>query len=184
MARVKSWWRLKRVRHRDAVVLSVLSAALLLAGQLPLQRGLYEEYLLPVVHEPFLLIFDVILLLLAYTSYYGGILVLLGGVNFLWGQASRGRFLLSLGLGIGSIGLLKQVSLAVLTSGSPIMAIVYFATSLTGLGLTVGCASYVLMHEYALMLKKHARSKWRQWRRTRRPQPDRRKARRSTPNRG
>ena len=183
MARVKSWWRTKRIFHRDAVALSVLSAALLLAGQLPLQQNLYDEYLRPVVHEPLLFLFDVILLLLAYTSYYGGILVLLGGINFLWGQASRGRFLLSLGLGIGSIGLLKEVALAILTSGSPVMVIVYFATSLSGFGLLLGCASYVLMHEYTLMLKKHARSKWRAWRRARRPQPARRKSRGSAAGR-
>ena len=183
MARVKSWWRTKRIYHRDAVALSVVSAALLLAGQLPLQQGLYDEYLRPVVHEPFVFLFDVILLLLAYTSYYGGILVLLGGINFLWGQAGRGRFLLSLGLGIGSIGLLKQVALAILTSGSAARVIVDFSTSLTGLGLIVGCASYVLMHEYALLLKKHARSKWRAWRRARRPQPARRRTRRSAAGR-
>ena len=177
MPRVKSWWRLKKTRHRDAVVLSVISSALLLAGQLPLQQDLYQEYLLPVVHEPLVFVFDVVLLILAYTSYFGGILVLLGGVNFLWGQASRGRFLLSLGLGIGSIGLLKELALAVLSTSSPVSVIVYFATSLTGLGLIVGCASYVLMHEYALMLKKHAKSMWRQWRRVRRPRSVRRRFR-------
>ena len=183
MPRVKSWWRLKKVRHRDAVVLSVLSAALLLAGQLPLQQHLYEEYLLPVVHEPLVFVFDVVLLVLAYTSYYGGILVLMGGINFLWGQAGRGRLLLSLGLGIGSIGLLKEVSLAVLSSGSPVTVLVSFATGLTGAGLVVGCASYVLMHEYALMLKKHARSKWRRWQKSRRPTPTRRRSRGSSAGR-
>ena len=183
MARVKSWWRTKKVYHRDAVALSVLSAALLLAGQLPLQEGLYQEYLLPVVHQPLLFVFDVVLLVLAYTSYYGGILVLLGGICFLWGQGSRGRFLLSLGLGIGSIGLLKQASLAVITSGSPVVVLVSFATGLTGLGLIVGCTSYVLMHEYALLLKKHARSMWRRWRRSRRPRPAHRRARGSAAGR-
>lgn len=183
MSRVKSWWRLKKIRHRDAVILSAISSALLLAGQVPVQQELYQEYLLPVSTEPVVFFFDVILLILAYMSYFGGILVLIGGVNFLWGQVSRGRFLLSLGVGLSLISLLKQIALAVLTTGSPVAAVTYFTTSLVGLGLLTGFVSYALMHEYALMLKKHARSMWRQWRRARRPRPTRRRARTSAAGR-
>jgi len=181
MAKVRSWWSIKKIRHRDAVALSVLSSALLLAGQVPIQESLYQQYLLPVVQEPLLFALNIILLVLAYTSYFGGILVLLGGVNFLWGRVSRGRFLLSFGMGISFLGLLKQFALSMLTTGSPVAVIVYFTTSLTGIGLIVGLVSYYLMHEYALMLKKHARSKWRQWRKARRPRPVRRRSR-ASPN--
>jgi hypothetical protein len=177
MAKAKTWWRLKKIRHRDAVVLSAISSALLLAGQVPNQQLLYEDYLASVSSEPFLFFFNVILLFLAYMSYFGGILVLMGGVNFLWGRVSRGRFFLSLGVGLSLISLLKQIALAVLTTGSPVAAVAYFTTSLVGLGLITGFASYALMHEYALMLKKHARNMWRQWRRARRPRPTRRRTR-------
>ncbi len=183
MARVKSWWRLKKVRHRDAVALSVLSSALLLAGQLPNQRALYDMYLLPVTGEPLVFAFNVILLVLGYMSYFAGILVLEGGINFLWGQVGRGRFLLSLGVGLSLIGLLNKIAFAILTTGSPLAALAFFTTSLVGLGLITGFASYALMHEYALMLKKHARNMWRRWRRTRRPQPVRRRARNSASSR-
>ncbi len=177
MARVKSWWRLKKVYHRDAVVLSALSAALLLAGQVYNTENLYNEYLAGVVGEPLLFLINTVLLVLAYMSYFGGILVLMGGVNFLWGYAGRGRFLLSLGVGLSLLSLLKQLALALLTTGSPWAAVAYFTTSLVGLGLITGFASYALMHEYALLLKKHARSMWRQWRRSRRPRPARRRSR-------
>ncbi len=177
MARVKSWWRLKKVRHRDAVVLATLSSALLLAGQIPNQQRLYDTYLLPVTNEPLVFTANAVLLILGYMSYFAGILVLEGGVCFLWGQVGRGRFLLSLGVGLSLIGLLNKVAFAILTTGSPLAAISYFTTSLVGLGLITGFASYALMHEYALMLKKHARSMWRQWRRARRPRPVRRRSR-------
>ncbi len=183
MARVKSWWRLKKVRHRDAVALASLSSALLLAGQIPQQQTLYQTYLLPFTSDPIVFFFNSLLLMLAFMSYFAGILVLIGGVNFLWGRVNRGRFLLSLGVGVSLITLVKQLALAVLTTGSPLAAITYFTTSLTGLGLITGFASYAIMHEYALMLKKHARSMWRQWRRSRRPQPVRRRGRSSAAGR-
>ncbi len=183
MPRVKSWWRLKKVRHRDAVALSVLSSALLLAGQIPNQRTLYDTYLLPVTSEPLVFIFNVILLVLGFMSYFSGILVLEGGISFLWGYVNRGRFLLSLGVGLSLVGLLNRLAYAVLTTGSPLAAVAFFTTSLVGLGLITGFASYALMHEYALMLKKHARNMWRQWRRSRRPQPVRRRSRGSASSR-
>ncbi len=183
MARVKSWWRLKKIRHRDAVVLASLSSALLLAGQVPLQESLYAQYLLPVSSEPLIFLFNAVLIVLAYMSYFAGFLVLIGGINFLWGRVGRGRFLLSLGVGLSLIGLVKQLALAVLTTGSPLAAVTFFTTSLQGLGLLTGFASYALMHEYALMLKKHARSMWRQWRRSKRPQPTRRRSRSSAAGR-
>ncbi len=179
MPRAKTWWRRKKVYHRDAVILSSLSSALLLAGQVPSQQQLYAEYLLPFVSEPLILVLNAILLILAYMSYFAGILVLMGGVNFLWGQAGRGRFLLSLGVGLSLISLLKLLALSVLTTGSPVEVVTYFMTSLVGLGLLTGFASYALMHEYALLLKKHARNMWRQWRRARRPRPVRRRWRSS-----
>ncbi len=183
MPRVKSWWRLKKIYHRDAVVLSSLSAALLLAGQISNTQNLYNQYLAAVVSEPLLFLVNTILLVLAYMSYFGGILVLMGGVNFLWGYVGRGRFLLSLGVGLSLLSLLKQLALAVLSTGSPLAAVSYFTTSLVGLGLITGFASYALMHEYALLLKKHARSMWRRWRRSRRPQPVRRRTRTSAAGR-
>lgn len=182
MARVKSWWRKKKIRHRDAVALSVLSSSFLLAGQLPVQEGIYDQYLLPVSQQPLLFVVNGLLVALAFTSYFAGILVLVGGINFLWGKIGRGRFLVSLGVGLTTLALLKQFALATLVTGSPLAVIVYFATTLTGIGLIVGFASYALMHEYALMLKKHAKSMFRQWR-TRRVKPSRRRPRGSAAGR-
>lgn len=182
MAKPKTWWRRKKIYHRDAVILASVSSAMLLAGQVPVQEGLYAEYLLPYVGQPLVLVLNTVLLGLAFMSYFAGVLVLMGGVSFLWGQAGRGRFLLSLGVGLSLITLLKQIAFAVLTTGSPTAAIAYFTTSLVGVGLIVGFASYALMHEYALMLKKHARSMWRQWRRARRPRPVPRRRSRGSAN--
>ncbi len=169
MARLKSWWRLKQVRHRDAVILSVMSSAFLLAGQVPLQEDLYATYLAPVVQQPLLFLANAVLLILAYTTYFGGILVLMGGVNFLWNRVARGRFLVSLGVGVSFLLLLKQIALAILLTGSPLAAFLVFTTGLAGIGMLLGFASYTLMVEYALMLKKHARRVWRRWRKARRP---------------
>ncbi len=179
MAKAKTWWRRKKIYHRDAVILASLSSALLLAGQVPNQEQLYAEYLLPFADQPLVFFLNAMLLVLAFMSYFAGILVLMGGVNFLWGQVGRGRFLLSLGVGLSLISLLKLLALSVLTTGSPVEVVAYFMTSLVGLGLITGFASYALMHEYALLLKKHARNMWRQWRRARRPRPVRRRWRSS-----
>ena len=169
MARLKSWWRLKQIRHRDAVVLSVVSSAFLLAGQVPLQEGLYATYLAPVAQQPLLFLAKAVLLILAYTTYFGGILVLMGGVNFLWNRVGRGRFLVSLGIGVSLLLLLKQLALAILLTGSPMAVILVFTTGLSGIGMLLGFVSYTLMGEYALMLKKHARTVWRRWRKAHRP---------------
>jgi hypothetical protein len=171
MATVRSWWRLKKVRHRDAVILSVGSSASLLSGELANQAGipwLYSTYLAPVDGQPLLFALNSVLVVLAYTTYFGGIFVLLGGLHFSWGRIDRGRFLVSLGVGISFVGLLKQFALAVLMTGTPFTFFLGFS-GLIGIGLLLGFASHLLMGEYALMLKKHAKSAWRQWRRSRRP---------------
>ncbi len=169
MPKVRTWWRRKKVYHRDAVILAALSSALLLASQEPVQASLYEQFLQPVVDQPLLFVVNAILVALAFTSYFAGILVLVGGINFLWGRVGRGRFLVSLGIGLTALVLLKQIAFSILTTGSPAAIILYFTTSLVGIGLIIGFASYALMHEYALMLKRHAKSKWREWRGIRRP---------------
>ena len=171
MARYRSWWRLRQVRHRDAVALSVLSSASLLAGELANQDlpTLYARYLGPVANDPALFVLRLGLILLAFTTVFGGILVLLGGIHFSWGRVSRGRFLLGLGVGFGLIGLLGKIAQATLATGTPMGVLVTLTTTLTGLGILLGVASQVIMAEYALMLKKHARNAWRQWRRANRP---------------
>lgn len=170
MAKPRSWWMLKKIRHRDAVALSVLSSSFLLAGEVSNQHieNLYTDYLAVHLQDPALFLLYVVLVVLAYTTYFGGILVLLGGIHFSWGRVSRGRFLLSLGVGLSFLALLKQFALATL-QGSPFAVLLLFTTSLTGVGLLFGLASHMLMGEYALMLKKHAKTMWRRWRKARRP---------------
>lgn len=171
MARVRSWWRRKKVYHRDAVLLSVASAACLLAGELADQdiAGVYIRYIVPVLNDPALLVWNFLLTILAFMNYFGGILVLMGGIDFLWGHAARGRFFVGLGTGLSSLILLRLVAYSTLTQGTPFVLFASYAASLSGVGLLLGFMSYLLMHEYSLMLKRHARSAWRQWRKTRRP---------------
>jgi hypothetical protein len=181
MPQVRSWWRLKKVRHRDAVILSIASSSCLLAGELASQTGipyLYNQYLAGVRDQPLLFTVNSVLVVLAYTTYFGGIFVLLGGLHFSWGRVDRGRFLMSLGVGLSFLGLMKQFALAILNTGTPLTFFLGFS-GLIGIGLLLGFVSHVLMGEYALMLKKHAKSAWRQWRRSRRPRPGRRRARNS-----
>jgi hypothetical protein len=169
MAKAKSWWRLKQVRHRDAVVLSMISAALLLAGEFSGQvQSLYDQYLLPVQGEPLTYSVYLVLFFLAFTTYFGGLLVLLGGMHFLWGKTSRGRFFMSLGIGLSMLGLVRAFAASTLQYGTP-AAFFSLQTPFTAFGLLIGVASYTLMGEYALMLKKHARRVYRRWRRARRP---------------
>lgn len=172
MPKVRSWWRRKKIYHRDAVALSSLSSACLLAGELVYQGGLpwvYASYLAPVENQPLLFVVNLMLSLLAFTSVFGGILVLIGGVNFLWGRVSRGKFLLGLGVGLSALGLARLAAYYTLTLGSPFILFSVETTSLIGIGVLLGVASDVMMGEYALMLKKHAKSAWRQWRQGRRP---------------
>jgi len=171
MAKVRSWWRRKKVYHRDAVILSVLSSSCLLAGELADQdiSSLYTHFIAPVLGDPAMLLWNVTLTLLVFTTYFGGILVLLGGINFLWGRGSRGRFFAGLGTGISSLTLLRLIAYSTLTMGQPFLIFSGYAASLSGIGLLLGFGSYLLMHEYSLLLKKHAKNAWRQWRRSRRP---------------
>ena len=181
MPKAKTWWRRKKIYHRDAVILSVLASACLLAGELTDQDifGLYRNYIAPVLGDPALLLWNVTLTILVFTTYFGGILVLLGGINFLWGRGARGRFFAGLGTGMSMLSLLRLVAYFTLTQGQPFIIFGGYAASLSGIGILLGFGSYILMHEYSLMLKKHARNMWRQWRRTRRPRPVRRRWRNS-----
>lgn len=169
MAKVKSWWRLKQVRHRDGVALCSVSASFLLAGEFSGQvQSIYQQYLAPVQGEPLVFALNLVLTFLAFTTYFGGLLVLFGGVCFLWGKVGRGRFIMSLGIGLSLLGLVRQLSYYTLYYGTP-AAFFSIQTPFTAFGLLTGVASYVLMGEYALMLKKHARRVYRRWRRAKRP---------------
>ncbi|OGS47924.1 MAG: hypothetical protein A3K68_01060 [Euryarchaeota archaeon RBG_16_68_13] len=162
---------MRRIKHRDAVALSVLSASYLLAGEManPVLLRIYEEYLVPVLDEPALLVLYAALAVLAFTTAFGAVLVLLGGWYFLQGRISRGRFLVGMGVGLTSLSLLSRLAYHVLVTGSPVPFLLYLTTTLTGLGVLFGVLSHVVMGQYALLLKKHARAAWRRWRRSRRP---------------
>ncbi|HEY5605960.1 MAG TPA: hypothetical protein VIL45_05495 [Thermoplasmata archaeon] len=180
MAKARSWWSLRKLRHRDAVILSMLSSACLLAGELVNQdiRAAYDLYLQPVVGNPPVFVFTLVLTILAFTTYFGGIFVLLGGLHFSWGRVGRGRFLVGLGLGISVIGLVSRLARATLTPGGLDVEIRQFTATITGIGILLGIGSHTLMGQYALMLKKHAKKAWRRWRRANRPtRPARRTSR-------
>src|SRR5256885_5098543 len=172
-AKPRSWWRMRQIRHRDAVALAVLSASLLLAGELANQdiQSVYQKYIVPsgALNNPGFLILIVTLVILGFTTYFGGVFVLLGGLHFSWGRVSRGRFLVGLGIGVSLLGLVSRIARSVLTTGTALTEVVPLTTSLTGLGILFGVASYTLMGRYALMLKKHAKRVWRRWRKTEAP---------------
>src|SRR5438445_12480331 len=169
-AKPRSWWRMRQIRHRDAVALAVLSAAFLLAGELVNQDipSVYEKYILQsgALNNLGFLILIVALILLGFTTYFGGIFVLLGGLHFSWGRVTRGRFLVGLGIGVSLLGFVSRLARATLTTGSPLTELVPLTESLTGLGILFGIASHTIMGQYALMIKKHARRVWRRWRKT------------------
>lgn len=171
MASPKPWWRTRRIKHRDAVALSVLSSSFLLAGEManPVLLRIYEQYLVPVLDEPALLVLYGVLAGLAFTTAFGAVLVLLGGWHFLRGRVPRGRFLVGLGVGVTSLSLVSRLAYHTLVAGSPFPFLLYFTTSLTGLGILLGVAAHTVMGQYALLLKKHARAAWRRWRKSRRP---------------
>ncbi|MCI4371718.1 MAG: hypothetical protein L3J78_03620, partial [Thermoplasmata archaeon] len=171
----KSWWRLRQIRHRDAVILSVLSSSCLLAGEV-IDSNIttaYRDYIAPYLNNPPILVILVALTILGFTTYFGGIFVLLGGLHFSWGRVTRGRFLTGLGLGVSLLGLLSRLAQRILATGKPfgdpVVAFLAVTTGLSGLGILFGLGSHTLMGQYALMLKKHAKRVWRRWRKTRRP---------------
>ncbi len=167
-AKPRSWWRMRQIRHRDAVALAVVSSSCLLAGELANRDipNLYDRYIVGsgALNNPGFLVLIVALIILGFTTYFGGLFVLLGGLHFSWGRVGRGRFLVGLGIGVSLLGLISRLAQAVLTSGTPLTAIVPYTTSLTGLGILLGVGSHTLMGQYALMLKKHAKRVWRRWR--------------------
>lgn len=171
VARARSWWQMRRIKHRDAVVLCVLSAAFLLGGELavPGLGRIYEEHLRPAAGDPLLLAVRALLVLFAFTTAFGAVLVLAGGWFFMQGRIGRGRFLVGLGVGLTSLSLLSKLAYAVLVYGTPLAYLVPLATSLTGVGMILGVAAHTAMSQYALLVKKRAARLWRRWRRARRP---------------
>ena len=184
MKKDKSWWRLRQVRHRDAVILSLVSAACLLAAELTETASsclsppcsvsaIYHDFIVPYLDNPPIVLVLITLTLLGFTTYFGGIFVLLGGLHFSWGRVGRGRFLTGLGLGVSLLGLIGRLSRTILTTGKPfgdpLVAILAITTGFSGLGILLGIGSHSLMGNYALMLKKHAKRIWRRWRKSRRP---------------
>ncbi|HEX9340153.1 MAG TPA: hypothetical protein VF992_03140 [Thermoplasmata archaeon] len=168
MAQARSWWRMRQIRHRDAVVLSVLSASFLLEGEINEIRTAYDTYIAPYAGQP-QVVLNVVLTVLGFTTSFGGVFVLLGGLHFSWGRVSRGRFLVGLGLGVSLLGLISRLARATLAVGTPITELERFTAGFTGLGVLIGIGSHALMGQYALMIKKHARRVWRRWRKPERP---------------
>src|SRR5437773_12079699 len=100
--REPSWWRLRQIRHRDAVILAILSAACLLGGQVTDNAtqcasppcsisGIYEDYVAPYLNNPPVLVVLILLALLGFTTYFGGIFVLLRSEERRVGKECRSR---------------------------------------------------------------------------------------------
>src|SRR2546428_11435933 len=101
MAAERTWWRMRRIKHRDAVALCVLSSALLLAGQPPPGLvGIYVRYLQPVQGNLPLFALYAVLSIFAFTTTFGAVLVFGGGGYFLLGGGSPGRLLAGVRVGV------------------------------------------------------------------------------------
>ena len=171
MARTTSWWKARRVKHRDALLLCILSSAFLLAGELttnPVLAYVYSQYLAPYFDEPLVLVYNTALAGLAFTTAFGAVLVLVGAAYFVQARIARGRFFVGLGIGLTSLSLASRIAYATLVEGTPLAFLVPLAKSPTGVGILLGVAAHTVMGQYALLLKKHARQAWRRWRRARR----------------
>lgn len=171
MPKARSWWRMRRIKHRDAVALCTLSASLLLAGEFanPVLLDIYHNFLEPVLGQPAVLAFRAVLAIFAFTTSFGVVLVLLGGWYFLLGRIGRGRMLVGLGVGLTSLSLFSRLAYAILVYSTPLPLLLPLATTFTGLGILCGVMAHTLMGQYALLLKKQAQTAWRRWRRSRRP---------------
>lgn len=171
MTSPRAWWQRRRVKHRDAVALCVLSAAFLLAGELtvPILREVYTDQLAPFLDRPVEFVLRAALALFAFTTAFGAVLVLVGGWYFLTGRVPRGRFLVGLGLGLTGLSLASKVAYWTLVSGSPIPYLATLASTLTGIGVIIGVVAHTVMGQYALLVKKRVRTLLRRRRRSRRP---------------
>jgi len=162
---------MRRIKHRDAVVLSIVSASCLLAGEFYNRDilSLYQRFIVErgTLNNPTLLVPVIALIVLGFTTYFGGIFVFLGGLHFSWGRVGRGRFFVGLGIGVSLLGLIGRLARALLVES--FAEVLPYTSSLTGVGILMGVASHSLMGQYALLLKKHATRVWRRWRRSRRP---------------
>src|SRR5206468_4022946 len=76
-AKPRSWWRMRQIRHRDAVALAVLSSSFLLAGELVNQDipSVYEKYIVQsgALNNFGFLLLIVALIILGFTTYFGGV---------------------------------------------------------------------------------------------------------------
>src|SRR3989449_9967187 len=121
-AKPRSWWRMRQIRHRDAVALAVLSAAFLLAGELVNQDipSVYEKYILQsgALNNLGFLKLIMALIILSLTSYFSVVFVLLGGLHFSWGRGGRGRFLVGLWIGDSLICLVTRIFQSLLRTGT------------------------------------------------------------------
>src|SRR2546422_11110122 len=145
MATEKTWWRMRRVKHRDGVALCILSSALLLAGELTTTevgslRWIYGQYLSTSVANPPLFVFQAVLAVFAFTTAFGAILVSLGGWFFLVGRVGRGRFFVGFGVGVTSLTILSKVAYSMLVTGNPVTYFIPLATTLIGPGVLCGAA--------------------------------------------
>jgi hypothetical protein len=167
MADSRPWWR-KRVKHRDAVALCVLSSSFLMAGELmvPVLQQVYLQYLEPVLGDPLLLTFRGLLVVFAFTTSLGAVLVLIGGWYFMQGRIPRGRFLVGFGVGLTSLSLANKLSFYTLAYGTPLAFLVPLATSLTGVGILFGFTAHLLMGRYGQIMRKRVISALRLWRQT------------------
>jgi len=163
------WWRRRRVKHGDAVALCVLSSAFLLAGEfmVPVLQQVYLQYLEPVLGDPLLLTFRGLLVVFAFTTSLGAVLVLLGGWYFMQGRIPRGRFVVGFGVGLTSLSLANKLSYYTLAYGTPLAFLVPLATSLTGVGILFGFTAHILMGRFGQVMRKRVLSALRLWRQTR-----------------
>lgn len=89
------------------------------------------------VPSPMVTVFGWVLFVLQLLAGLGGITVILGGLGFFANRLTLGRFFIGIGIGLGLIGLLFSILIAVF-GGSPITTIYRFLLGLATLrGLSI-----------------------------------------------
>ena len=165
MPRRRRRLRFLRIKNVDGVALAVATAGLLFAGELTnaVLRTLIAKYVGD-QPNPVLAAGALVLVFFAFTSAFGSFLALVAGALFAQNEVSRGRFFLSLGIGLSVLGLLSKIALSILSTDPTFLA--WYGQTLTGLGLLVGIATQIAMSHHAMALKK----RWRKLRKQRQRQ--------------
>lgn len=92
------------------------------------------------------------LLALGVLAFFGGLLVIVGGLAFGRGALSQGQFLITLGTGASAVGIFVRI-LTVALEDRELRAIHYLFTTLSGIGLIAAVVARILASQHLVKWK-------------------------------